>query len=80
MAEQFITAKEVGAALQELREIRHDYRNLKMVVNALGDEQDKLRVSHARLDTKLKGFVAALAVLIPILVWIAERFFPSAPL
>jgi len=47
------TEREIGAALQELKEVRHDHRNLKQIVTFLSEEQDRMRVDHAKLQTRL---------------------------
>jgi hypothetical protein len=47
------TEREVGAALQELREVRHDHRNLRTIVTLLSDQQDQMRIDHAKLQTRL---------------------------
>jgi hypothetical protein len=47
------TDRELGAALQELREVRHDYRNLKQIVVLISDQQDRIKLDHAKLQTRL---------------------------
>tara|TARA_R110000823_G_scaffold216020_8_gene345627 strand:- start:1094 stop:1330 length:237 start_codon:yes stop_codon:yes gene_type:complete len=47
------TEREVGAALQELQEVRHDHRNLRTIVVMLSDQHDRMKIDQARLQTKL---------------------------
>jgi len=47
------TEREVGAALQELREVRHDHRNLRQIVVILSDQQERMKLDHAKLQTRL---------------------------
>ena len=47
------TEREVGAALQELKEVRHDHRNLRTIVMLVSEEQDNLRLEHEKLKTRL---------------------------
>tara|TARA_R110000787_G_scaffold169603_1_gene282322 strand:+ start:30 stop:263 length:234 start_codon:yes stop_codon:yes gene_type:complete len=47
------TDRELGAALQELREVRHDYRNLRQMVVSMSEEHDRLKLEQARLHTRL---------------------------
>jgi len=47
------TEREVGAALQELKEVRHDYRNLRTIVMLVSEEQDHIRLEQARLQSRL---------------------------
>jgi len=47
------TEREVGAALQELQEVRHDHRNLRQIVIILSDQQERMRLDHAKLQTRL---------------------------
>jgi len=47
------TEREVGAALQELREVRHDHRNLRTIVMLISEQQDRIRLEQARLQSRL---------------------------
>jgi hypothetical protein len=47
------TAREIGAALQELQEARHDHRNLRTIVMLISEQQDRIRLDHAKLQTRL---------------------------
>ena len=47
------TEREIGAALQELHEVRHDLRNLRTSVTLLSEQQDRIRLDHAKLQTRL---------------------------
>jgi len=48
-----LSDREVGAAIQELAEVRHDHRNLKQIVAALSDQQERMKLDHAKLQTRL---------------------------
>jgi hypothetical protein len=47
------TEREIGAALQELLETRHDHRNLRTIVMLISEQQDRMRLDHAKLQTRL---------------------------
>jgi len=47
------TEREVGAALQELQEVRHDHRNLRTIVMLISEQQDQIKLDHAKLQTRL---------------------------
>jgi len=47
------TEREVGAALQELQEVRHDHRNLRQIVVILSDQLERMKLDHAKLQTRL---------------------------
>lgn len=64
------TDRELGAALQELREVRHDHRNLRMIVTLLSEEQDRMRVDQAKLHTKLTTFASVVVGLFAITGWL----------
>ena len=48
-----LTDREIGAALQELLEGRHDHRNLRQIVTLLSEQQERMRLDHAKLQTRL---------------------------
>lgn len=52
------TDRELGAALQELREVRHDHRNLRTIVLLLSDQQEDLRLDYAKLKTRLTTVIS----------------------
>ena len=71
------TEREVGAALQELREVRHDHRNLRTIVMLLSEEQDKMRLDYAKLKTRLTTVISIVVGLFTLVisilgVWKAE--------
>tara|TARA_R110002051_G_scaffold173477_1_gene243798 strand:- start:112 stop:345 length:234 start_codon:yes stop_codon:yes gene_type:complete len=47
------TEREVGAALQELQEVRHDHRNLRTIVMLISEQQDQIKLDNAKLQTRL---------------------------
>jgi regulator of replication initiation timing len=62
------TEREVGAALQELKEVRHDYRNLRTIVMLVSEEQDRLRLEHEKLKTRLTTVISVVAGLFTLAV------------
>ena len=64
------TEREVGAALQELQEVRHDHRNLRMIVTLLSEQQDRMRVDQAKLNTKLTTLASVVVGLVAITGWV----------
>ena len=47
------TEREIGAALQELHEVRHDLRNLRTIVMLISEQQERIKLDHAKLQTRL---------------------------
>ncbi len=62
------TEREVGAALQELKEVRHDYRNLRTIVMLVSEEQDELRLEHEKLKTRLTTVISVVVGLFTLAV------------
>lgn len=53
---------EIGAALQEINEVRHDHRNLRQIVTLISEEQDKMRMEQAKLKTRLTTILSVIVV------------------
>jgi hypothetical protein len=71
------TEREVGAALQELQEVRHDHRNLRTIVMLLSEQQESIRMDHAKLKTRLTTMISIVVGLFTLVisilgVWKAE--------
>lgn len=64
------TEREIGAALQELQEVRHDHRNLRTIVLLLSEQQEKMRVDQVRLHTKLATIASIGIGLFAVIGWI----------
>ena len=64
------TEREVGAALQELKEVRHDHRNLRTIVMLMADEQDKMKIDQAKLHTKLLTIASVVVGLLGVIGWV----------
>ena len=64
------TEREVGAALQELKEVRHDHRNLRAIVVLMADEQDKMKIDQAKLHTKLLTIASVVVGLLGAIGWV----------
>ena len=66
------TEREWGALEREVREVRHDHRNLKMVVNdSIGNIAD-LQSDLARLKTQIATGIAAVVVVTAVVAWAIE--------
>lgn len=55
--------RELGQFFQEVKEIRHDYQSLKMVVSALDENQRNLERELMGLRSDLKAFQAKIMAL-----------------
>ncbi len=64
------TEREVGAALQELQEVRHDHRNLRTIVMLLSEQHEKIRVDQAKLHTKLTTVASVVVGLFAAIGWV----------
>jgi uncharacterized protein (DUF3084 family) len=64
------TEREVGAALQELKEVRHDYRNLRTIVMLLSEQQDRMKIDQAKLHTKLFTVASVVVGLLGVIGWV----------
>ena len=57
------TQRELGAFFQEVKELRHDYRNLKQVIDLMDENQRRLERELMELRAELKTFQAKTATL-----------------
>lgn len=55
--------RELGAFFQEVKELRHDYRNLRQVIDMLDENQRRLERELMELRSELKTFQAKTATL-----------------
>tara|TARA_R110000744_G_scaffold158657_4_gene274630 strand:+ start:737 stop:973 length:237 start_codon:yes stop_codon:yes gene_type:complete len=62
------TEREVGAALQELQEVRHDHRNLRTMVMLISEQQDRMKMDHAKLQTRLTTVISVVFGLFTLVV------------
>ncbi len=74
MPDQRITDRELGAAMQELAEVRHDHRNLRQIVNLIADQQERMRIDHTRLQTKVTTVASVGIGLFAVVGWLLDRF------
>tara|TARA_R110000751_G_scaffold107689_1_gene204212 strand:- start:651 stop:887 length:237 start_codon:yes stop_codon:yes gene_type:complete len=72
--EASFTDRELGAALQELQEVRHDYRNLRTIVTFISEQQEEMRLDHARLKTRLTTVVSAVVGLFTLVISILSAW------
>jgi len=75
MPEENISNREVGAALQELVEVRHDYRNLRTIVYALDEEQDRLRLELAKTKIAIRTAIGVIAAAIGVIGWLIDFIY-----
>lgn len=68
------TDRELGAALQELREVRHDHRNLRTIVLLLSDQQEDLRLDYAKLKTRLTTVISVVVGLFTLAISILSAW------
>ena len=78
MPEEYLSNREVGAALQELAEVRHDHRNLRTIVHALSDEQDRLRLELAKTKIAIRTSIAVLVLLGGAIGWLIDFIYRNA--
>lgn len=74
MGEEHISEREVGAAIQELAEVRHDHRNLRQLVTLLADQQDRMRNDHTRLQTRVTTVASVGLGLFAVVGWLIDYF------
>jgi len=61
--------------LQELAEVRHDHRNLRTIVYALSDEQDRLRLELAKTKIAIRASITVLVLLSGAIGWLIDFIF-----
>jgi hypothetical protein len=78
MPEENISNREVGAALQELAEVRHDYRNLRTIVYALDEEQDRLRLELAKTKIAIRTAIGVISAAIGVIGWLIDFIYRNS--
>ena len=68
------TEREGGTLEREVQELRHDFRNFRMVVTAVSEDLIQLRQEHQSLKTKIATSVAAVVLAMGIVAWALEMF------
>ena len=68
------TEREWGTLEREVHELRHDFRNFRMVVTAVSEDLIQLRQGHQSLKTKIATSVAAVVLAMGIVAWALEMF------
>ena len=68
------TEREWGTLEREVHELRHDFRNFRMVVTAVSEDLIQLRQDHQSLKTKIATSVAAIVLAMGIVAWALEMF------
>ncbi len=74
MPDHKITERELGVAIQELAEVRHDHRNLRQIVTLISDQQDRMRNDHTRLQTRVTTLASVGLGLFAVVGWLIENF------
>ena len=64
--------------MQELAEVRHDHRNLRTIVYALSDEQDRLRLELAKTKIAIRTSIAVLVLLGGAIGWLIDFIYRNA--
>ncbi len=65
-----------GRALQEISEVRHDYRGLRHAVNLLTEKAEQDRIQLVRIQTRLTTSVSIASALFGI-IGLALRYFSN---
>ena len=68
------TEREWVTLEREVHELRHDFRNFRMVVTAVSEDLIQLRQDHQSLKTKIATSVAAVVLAMGIVAWALEMF------
>ncbi len=69
----YITQREYGRLEQEVAEVRHDYRNLRTIVNDASDLTYKLQSELHHFRLRVYTVVAVVGVTVSILAWLFEN-------
>ena len=65
-----LTERELGKAIQELEQVRHDHRNLRQVVQGLAEQQAELALAQARVQARLTTAVSVGVALFGLVGWL----------
>lgn len=69
----YITQREYGRLEQEVAEVRHDYRNLRTIVNDASDLTYKLQSELHQFRLRVYTVVAVVGVTVSVLAWLFEN-------
>jgi len=67
-----ITDREIGEALNQLAQTRHDLRNLRQQYILMADQLEKMRIAHTKLQTRLTTIVSIGVGAVAVAGWILE--------
>ena len=68
------TEREWGTLEREVKEIRHDLRNHRMLLNSAVEDLSRLREDFQKLKTRIATAIAAIVVVSGIIAWALEMF------
>jgi len=66
------TEFELGEMSRELKEVRHDLRNHRLILDATIDDVSRLHGSLSRLKTQIATGIAAVVIVSAVVAWIVE--------
>ena len=69
----YVTAREYGALEQEVAEIRHDFRNLRTIVNDSSDLAYSIRSELHQFKARVYTVLVVVGVTVSILSWLFEN-------
>ena len=78
MSENGPTGREWGDLSREVREIRHDLRNIKMVVDSLSVENRELEMKLGSISTKIYTTISVAAIFASVIGFILSIIAPLA--
>jgi len=68
------TEREWGTLEREVKEIRHDLRNYRMILDSLSEDLARLREDFQKMKTRIATAIAAVVVVSGIIAWALEMF------
>lgn len=69
----YITQREYGRLEQEVEEVRHDFRNLRTIVNDSSDLTYKLQSELHQFRVRVYTVVVVVGVTVSVLAWLFEN-------
>ena len=67
-----LSDREAGRIENEVETLKHRARNDRMILTALGEELEDLRLEVARLKVRAYTIASAAAVFVSVIVWLVE--------
>ena len=66
------TEREWGALEREVKEIRHDLRNYRMILDSLSEDPARLSGDFQKMKTRIATAIAAIVVVTGVIAWALE--------